>query len=116
MNGSQYSQSEVVGMYVKVLERFKAANSDFIGAKFIFAPVRHVSNATFDSYVQTLYQLIEKYPDFVVGFDLVGQEDAGYTLFDFVREILKIRPNISFYFHAGETDWNGLTSENLVRL
>lgn len=55
-----------------------------------------------------------KFPDFVIGFDLVGQEDSGRPLIDFADQILTLPPTIKFFFHAGETNWSGQTDENLV--
>lgn len=55
-----------------------------------------------------------KFPDFVIGFDLVGQEDLGRPLIDFADQILTLPPTIKFFFHAGETNWGGQTDDNLV--
>lgn len=42
-------------------------------------------------------------PDFVIGFDLVGQEDIGKPLL-FFADFLSIAPSSAkFFFHAGET-------------
>ena len=56
------------------------------------------------------------YPNFVAGFDLVGQEDLGHTLEYFVDLLKTVEEhNITFFFHAGETNWLGAsTDENLV--
>lgn len=114
LNGSVYNQSEVVGMYADAVDKFKAQHDDFIGSKFIFAPVRHVSLEVLDSYIETLMELRAKFGNFVAGFDLVGQEDKGYPLKDFAHRLLEVPDDINFFFHAGETNWNGLTDENLV--
>lgn len=103
-------------MYYEVLQKFKADYPNFIDSKFIYAPVRKVDDKTFDEYFPVLQELMKKYPDFVVGFDLVGQEDMGRPLTDYVERLLQVPNNVSFFFHAGETNWNGMTSdENLVR-
>ena len=51
--------------------------------------------------------LVKKlYPEFVIGFDLVGQEDTGIPLKHFVDQLMTIyqtEPRIPFFFHAGET-------------
>ena len=49
------------------------------------------------------------HPEFFIGFDLVGQEDLGKPLLDFVPLLLESRrnyPELGFFFHAGETDWH----------
>ena len=58
------------------------------------------------------------YPDFVLGFDLVGQEDLGRPLIEFITEILaglEQNPGLRVFFHAGETDWQG-SSTDLVSI
>jgi len=57
----------------------------------------------------------KEFPNFMVGFDLVGQEELGRPLIDFVEPLLKMPEHINFYFHAGETNWFGSPiDENLV--
>ena len=52
-------------------------------------------------------------PKFVVGFDLVGQEDLGRPLVDFADLLLDQK--IPYFFHAGETNWQGQpTDTNLA--
>lgn len=44
------------------------------------------------------------FPDFVAGFDLVGQEDKGEPLIAFVDELLQLsEADIRVFYHAGET-------------
>lgn len=53
----------------------------------------------------------------MAGFDLVGQEDTGHTLYYFINELLSPSQSgidMPFYFHAGETNWiNEDIDENL---
>lgn len=86
---------------------------DFIGVKLIYAPKRFVENV--DKYVNTMTELSELYPDYVIGFDLVGQEDKGSPLIKFADTLNNVNPDIQFFFHAGETNWNGeLTDLNII--
>jgi adenosine deaminase CECR1 len=55
--------------------------------------------------IQHAQQLVAKYPDMVVGFDMVGAEDGGHTTLHYLDEFLKLRGKLSFYFHDGESDW-----------
>ena len=46
--------------------------------------------------------------------DLVGQEDMGRPLIDFADEIIAAKeanPDLSFFFHAGETNWQGSSTD-----
>ncbi|XP_069442053.1 adenosine deaminase 2 isoform X9 [Ovis canadensis] len=60
--------------------------------------------------IQTAMGLRVKFPGIVAGFDLVGREDTGHTLYDY-REALMIPASqgvhLPYFFHAGETDLEG---------
>lgn len=77
LDGTKYGPIEAAQMYVDVLKEFKATHPDFAGSKFIFAPIREVDDATFDSYLPIMMKLLNNFPDFIAGFDVVGQEDKG---------------------------------------
>ena len=66
------------------------------------------------SYIQNAVKLFEAFPDFILGFDLVGQEDLGQPLIEFISEILaglEQNPGLRLFFHAGETSWKGTTTD-----
>ncbi|XP_065089577.1 adenosine deaminase 2-like [Ochlerotatus camptorhynchus] len=109
-----YSPEEVVQIYYDLSEKFKKEHPDFVGVKFIYAPIRMADDATFDGYLREAENLHKKFPTFVAGFDLVGQEDLGRPLTDFNERLLKLSSSIQFFFHAGETNWNGLSDDNLI--
>lgn len=60
--------------------------------------------------VQTAMTLRTRFPRTVAGFDLVGREDTGYSLY-YYKEALMIPASqgfkLPYFFHAGETDWQG---------
>ena len=49
-------------------------------------------------------------PTFFIGFDLVGQEDRGQPLIDFADEFIDAKnfTDLQYFFHAGETNWQGI--------
>ncbi|XP_039485886.1 adenosine deaminase 2 [Drosophila santomea] len=115
MEGNEYTPMDTVRIYVETLEKFKEAHPDFIGSRMIYAPIRNTDSEGVTEYIKNLKQFKEQYPEFVAGFDLVGQEEKGRPLRDFVDEILSIPEDVDFYFHAGETNWFGSTvDENLI--
>ncbi|XP_044729117.1 adenosine deaminase 2-like [Chrysoperla carnea] len=114
LNGTVYNEVELVGIYQSVVKRFQSEYPHF-SVKFIYAPNRKVDQTTFDQYIEIVKNLHGNYSDFLAGFDLVGQEDLGVAAVEFADKLLKLKEeiNIDFYFHAGETNWKGMTDENL---
>ncbi|XP_058123325.1 adenosine deaminase 2-A-like [Anopheles ziemanni] len=114
LDGRKYGPEEVVELYINVTEEFKTTHPRFVGTKFIYAPLRIADNQTADQYLAIAERLHLQYGDYVVGFDLVGQEDLGRPLVDFADMLLTLPPSLNFVFHAGETNWHGMaTDENL---
>lgn len=114
LNGRFLTKLEIVEAYTDVLNTFLKENNDFIGAKFIYAPLRLVSSPEIAKYRETFLELKTKYPNFIAGFDLVGPEDTSFPLKNFYEELDKFPQDTNFFFHAGETNWNGLdVDENL---
>ncbi|EDX10892.1 adenosine deaminase 2 [Drosophila simulans] len=115
IDGDMLTIRDTVAIYNSELERFRADHPDFIGSKLIYAPLRGVEPSVVEQYVKTAVELNKEFPNFMVGFDLVGQEELGRPLIDFVEPLLKMPEHINFYFHAGETNWFGSPiDENLV--
>lgn len=83
----------------------------------IFAPPRFAMDYQVEEYLDTALELQKELGDFMAGFDLVGQEDKGKPLIDFVPVFLKKLENedMKLFFHAGETDWQGQSTDlNLI--
>jgi adenosine deaminase CECR1 len=115
LEGNVYDPIETAESYKKVVDQFMEDYPDFFGAKLIYAPLRQVDLVTMNSYIKTAKELNEKLPGFLAGFDLVGQEDLGEPLKKFLPALLTARDELDYFFHAGETNWYGATTdENLV--
>ncbi|XP_034111474.1 adenosine deaminase 2 [Drosophila albomicans] len=117
LEGTVYTPLDTVRIYVETLNDFmsKSENSAFIGSRMIYAPLRNTDTEGMLGYINTLKEIKEKYPDFLAGFDLVGQEELGKPLNVFIDQLLQVPDDIDFYFHAGETNWFGSTTdENLI--
>lgn len=124
--------SEFFSRLKTLTDKFVEANAgEFCGIKFIFQTGRHVDpdvvqtqiekvrNPWFDItvHITTLMfmklfqaqQLIDEFPGFIIGFDLVAQEDPGRPLIDFAPILIEAakNPTMKYFFHAGETDWEG---------
>lgn len=114
LDGRQFTEEEIVEIYSEALDEFKSENPGFIGSKIIYAPVKKVSNETAQNYFKIIPKLHARFPNFLAGFDMAGQEDVSPSIIDFLANILQVPKEINFYMHAGETNWFGSTDENLV--
>ena len=79
----------------------------------IYAPSRKVSPETVIEYFAKADQLVSEFPDFILGFDLVGQEDLGEPLIKFIDQILTAKekyPDLKVFFHAGKlSPWSSVS-------
>lgn len=97
-----------------MIEDFSRNNPSFIGAKVIFSRSRLTDPTTVEEYLKDAMTLKSQFPNLICGFDMVGQEDLGKPLQYFLPELLKVANSMDFFFHAGETNWYGTTTdENL---
>ncbi|CAG9791553.1 unnamed protein product [Diatraea saccharalis] len=114
LNGEVYDSIATAESYKKVVDQFVKDYPDFYGAKLIYAPMRLVDAATVKEYIKIAKEIKRRMPDFFAGFDLVGQEDLGTPTKEFLSELVAAKDELDYFFHAGETNWNGMSSdENL---
>lgn len=112
LDGNTYNTTEVIGFYKEVADKFKQDYPDFNGVRIIYAPIRAVDEATVDKYVETTLEINAMFGDFLAGFDLVGQEDLGQPLEQFIPQLLSLKDNgIRLFHHAGETNWYGSSTD-----
>lgn len=111
LDGHRYNQLETVGLYVETLQQFMSDYKEFQGVRLIYAPHRGADNKTMDEYIKTVLELKAAYPTFIAGFDLVGQEDLGRPLIEFVPKLQKLGKQMHLFFHAGETKWYGESTD-----
>ncbi|KAB7495305.1 Adenosine deaminase CECR1 [Armadillidium nasatum] len=114
-SGKKYTEIESFQFYHNVIENFTSTHSDrFFNVRYIYGPPRKVSEAKAWYYVDLVSRLKEKFPSTIAGFDLVGQEDLGEPLTSFIDPFLSLAahdPPIPFFFHAGETNWEGMPTD-----
>ncbi|XP_072934316.1 adenosine deaminase 2-like [Epargyreus clarus] len=115
LDGNVYNSVETAVAYKRALDKFMNDYPDFIGAKLIYAPLRRVDAKVIKDSIRVAREIKRKLPDFLAGFDLVGQEDLGEPIKDFLPELIEASNEIDYFFHAGETNWYGTSSdENLA--
>ncbi|KAL4954323.1 hypothetical protein BDW69DRAFT_163337 [Aspergillus filifer] len=96
-----------------------AAGSNFWGARMIWTAIRGMPLEFIKSSMEQCLSCKKAFPDFIAGFDFVGQEDAGKTLLEllplakwFQGECAKQNLEIPFFFHAGECLGDGDSTDS----
>ncbi|XP_003972880.1 adenosine deaminase 2-A [Takifugu rubripes] len=110
LDGTVHEKVWSLKTFREVTKQFMADHPDFLGARIIISVHRAMSLSKVKEAVEEAIQLQKDFPDVVAGFDLVGREDSGRTLWYF-REALSIPAAtgaaLPYFFHAGETDDEG---------
>lgn len=110
LDGSTHDTAWTLKTYQDVTRQFTANHPDFFGARFIYTVHRGVNATVLTGVVKEAMKLQKDFPDVMAGFDLVGREDSGRSLWYF-RDALSLPVEsgvqLPFFFHAGETDTEG---------
>lgn len=105
LNGTIYQPLETIRFYEDTIAKFKRDHPRFLGARLIYAPHKD-DNATIQSSIAVAKAAKKNHPDFVIGFDLVGQEDTRFPIIAYLNELKELQAmGMDFFFHAGETNW-----------
>ena len=101
--------STEIDMVLDILKQFQAKYPKFVGHKTIVTAVRSRSIDAFQTALDNAIKLHQTYPYHVIGFDNVGEEDAGFSTLNFIKNYLSDfnegRPSIPLYLHSVETNW-----------
>lgn len=117
LDGTTLSPAEVMGLYKNTTDQFVAAYPDFTGAKIIKTNLRRKTPTDILADIKQSVEIMKQFPTHFAGYDLVGQEDPGEPLLYYLDDLLypsQQNPpiNLPYYFHAGETDWEGTKVDN----
>ncbi|KAF2150238.1 Metallo-dependent hydrolase [Myriangium duriaei CBS 260.36] len=87
---------------------------NFWGARLIWTDIRILPTNLIIEGMKECIAIKQKHPDLIAGYDLVGQEDTGRPLVDFLPELFWFKKaaaeagvELPFFFHAGETLGDG---------
>uniref|UniRef100_A0A8C6T829 adenosine deaminase n=1 Tax=Neogobius melanostomus TaxID=47308 RepID=A0A8C6T829_9GOBI len=110
LDGTIHDKVLTLKIFHEVTQKFVQDYPDFLGARIIISAHRALGVSEVKAAVKEAIQLQKDFPDVVAGFDIVGREDDGKTLW-FFREALSLPAQLGsmlpFFFHAGETDDEG---------
>lgn len=101
--GNRYDSIKAAGVLNDVVREFAATHPNFIGVKVIYSVFRRSTNDSMEQRIKMYVQLKMTYPNFIIGFDFVGQEDLGVPLVSLQHVLGALPPGTNFFFHAGET-------------
>lgn len=116
----------IMKIIIDEVEAFKAdiarENKTFGGLKVIYCTPRSFRPEDVKAALDECREFKKRWPQWIAGFDLVGEEAKGRPLKDFVPELLEFQKlcreeklEIPFLFHCGETlDMGTDTDANLV--
>jgi len=103
---------EELNFLLEFKKNYLIKNPRFIDFIFILYNSRKLSKEQIKNEINNLINLQNLYPDFIRGYDMVGEEDQGHTLLFHIDNLINLfnyskQSNNSFHllFHAGETNW-----------
>lgn len=109
LTGKQYTKEDVLTVY-KTAAEMSRMKYPYFSYKIIYSDWRGKTQEQIAASLQTATDLRQKYPNVVVGYDLVGEEDKGHTTEFFAEQFLnaseiaqQMGTDIPFYFHDGES-------------
>ncbi|CBQ72015.1 related to adenosine deaminase [Sporisorium reilianum SRZ2] len=114
------NHEEWVRIFIEAVNEVKSEITDgsFVDAKIIYTTVRFIDNDKLRWYLEDCIMLKKKFPEWIVGFDLVGHEDPLLPLKVYIPELLRFQQRckeegvvIPFVFHAGETLEDGADAD-----
>ncbi|ROV91406.1 hypothetical protein VPNG_09987 [Cytospora leucostoma] len=113
----------IMEMIIDEYDRFQAETKDYFGGlKIIYCCPRSWPNEKVAGGLRECLEFKKKWPRWIAGFDLVGEEGKGKPLSAFVPEFLQFQEDcrragveVPFLFHCGETlEIGSETDENLL--
>ncbi|KAG7320182.1 hypothetical protein KOW79_016035 [Hemibagrus wyckioides] len=110
LDGTVHNRDWSIQTYKNLTEQFKLEHPDFIGMRIIVSVHRTQNLSTVKQAVKDTIEMQKRYPEVIAGFDLVGREDGGNSIW-YYRDALsvptQVKAKLSYFFHAGETDLFG---------
>ncbi|CAB0044137.1 unnamed protein product [Trichogramma brassicae] len=114
LDGTQHTPEETARTLMKVVKRFCANNPSFLGIKLIISQSRSVPLDAVKQKIEQFKRWKAEFPELIIGFDLVGQEDMHHSLLDYREALEGIKDETNFFFHAGETNWYGRQPDHTI--
>ncbi len=100
-----------INITLQVLEEFQKDHPEFIGHRRIMNNVRVVCPEDVTDNMRLAVKLHNLFPDHIVGYDMVAEEDGGNSLQYYLKQFLELYKaetaeiSIPLYLHTAETKW-----------
>jgi len=102
---------DIMGIIMEEYRKFQDKTDGYFGGlKIIYCIPRSFSNEKVQFALNQCFEFKQRWPEWIAGFDLVGEEAEGWPLKTFIPEFLAFRSrcdeegvDIPFLFHCGET-------------
>lgn len=113
LDGNVWAGSQIAELYWDMREKIREDNPGF-DLKLIYSGVRSLGQPAVWKALSEAVELRTRFLDrnFIIGFDLVGEEDAGHTTGHFLPAWIQLaslleekNSTLPLYFHDGESDW-----------
>jgi adenosine deaminase CECR1 len=107
VSGHQGVDTNFLKAFREVRNRIRATRPDF-NLKIIVTDMRDESEQDVSALLTNTTRYQQMFPDLVVGCDLVGNEDTGFTTQHFVPQLCAFAYTNRawhFFFHDGESSW-----------
>jgi adenosine deaminase CECR1 len=114
-NGKRYISAGVnrnseTEEHIRVVNNFTQSHPEFVGCRRILNSIRRFSHQDMHRDMEQAVQLYKTYPDFVVAFDMVAEEDKGNSLLFYMEQFAELvdsgnHTKIPLYLHTVETNW-----------
>lgn len=110
-SGRTFPREQTIREMQMLNDKFVRLHPNFLGIKVIYAVWRGADDKKMKENVEEFKFLVKTFPEFVVGFDLVGQEDKGRPLYEQLPALKELPPNSRLFLHAGETNWYSASTD-----
>ncbi|XP_078529775.1 adenosine deaminase 2-like isoform X2 [Lissotriton helveticus] len=117
LNGTVHDRAWTLQAYKDVAKQFVSEHPDFMGVKIIYTFERNKDVTFAKEAIEAAILLKAQFPETLAGFDVSMHEDGGNPTWYF-KDALEIPASkgvdLPFFFHAGETNWQGTPTDGNV--
>jgi adenosine deaminase CECR1 len=106
--GRQWADTNFLQQFIEVRNAVRARRAKDFNLKIIVTGMRNASRGDVRAQLASATRYQNVFPDLVIGFDLVGDEDAGHSTrhdASVLYPYTQTNHTLHFFFHDGESDW-----------